>query len=176
MLKPGVNFTNVLRATFECPRINFINIIRTALKRADHKSVKKTVKLSILFMLLGSKSVKTAHKTLVKLTTDLKSAKRHWWLDCLFALFGALQIKAACKRVGEINHWLLYAQSGNHVLKASKKICSRKAYFPLCWFDPVFLNHCAATHKCTEQFFRCAAKTSNTMYVKKYYFKKFSLI
>jgi len=34
------------------------------------KSVKKTVKVSIIFTLLGSKSVKAARKTLMKLTPE----------------------------------------------------------------------------------------------------------
>ena len=40
------------------PGLNFINVLRTALACADPKSVKKTVKLSICFTLLGSMSVK----------------------------------------------------------------------------------------------------------------------
>ena len=46
-LTPGVNFTNVLRATFMC---------------ADPKSAKKTVKSKQLFALSGSASVKAACK------------------------------------------------------------------------------------------------------------------
>ena len=53
--KPGVNFTNVLRAAFT---------------RADPKSAKKTVKLSSFIVLLGSARVKAACRTLVKLTPD----------------------------------------------------------------------------------------------------------
>ncbi len=43
----------------------------TALTCADPKSIKKTVKLSIFFKLLGSTSVKAAHKMLVKLTPEI---------------------------------------------------------------------------------------------------------
>ena len=42
----------------KCTGLNFINVLRTAFTIADPKSVKKTVKLSIFFMLLGSMSVK----------------------------------------------------------------------------------------------------------------------
>ncbi len=40
--------------------------------RVDPESVKKTVKLSIFFTLLGSTSIKAARKTLVKLTAEVK--------------------------------------------------------------------------------------------------------
>ncbi len=50
------------------PALNFANILRTAFTDADPKSVKKTVNWSIFFILLGSRSVKAARKTLVKLT------------------------------------------------------------------------------------------------------------
>jgi len=43
------------------PGINFINVLRTAF------SVKKTVKFSIFFTLLGSPNIKAARKMLVKL-------------------------------------------------------------------------------------------------------------
>jgi len=52
-LSPGVNFINVLQAAFAC---------------ADPKSVKKTVKLSIFFALLGSAREKAIRRTLTKLT------------------------------------------------------------------------------------------------------------
>jgi len=52
------------------PGLNFINVLYTAFTRSDPKSVKKTVKLSIFFMLSGSTSVKAAHKMLVKLTPN----------------------------------------------------------------------------------------------------------
>ncbi len=51
--------------------LNFINVLRTAFTLADPKSVKKTVKLSIFFTLLGSASVKAVLRTLMKLTQDL---------------------------------------------------------------------------------------------------------
>ncbi len=50
------------------PGHNFINIVLTAFMHADPRSVKKTVKLSIFFTLLGSTSIKAAPKMLVKLT------------------------------------------------------------------------------------------------------------
>jgi hypothetical protein len=49
------------------PVINFINVLRTAFTHADPASVKKTVKFSIFFMLLGSPNIKAARKMLVKL-------------------------------------------------------------------------------------------------------------
>ncbi len=51
--------------------LNFINVLRSAFALVDPKIVKKTVKLSIFFTLLGSTSVKAARKTLVKLTPDV---------------------------------------------------------------------------------------------------------
>jgi len=47
--------------------VNFINVLRTAFTLEDPKSVKKTVKLSILFTLLGSMSVKAVRRMLMKL-------------------------------------------------------------------------------------------------------------
>jgi len=52
------------------PGLNLFNVLRTAFTCANPRSVKKTVKLSIFFILLGSTSVKAARKTLVKLTPD----------------------------------------------------------------------------------------------------------
>ncbi len=55
------------------PGVNFINVLRAAFTRADPESAKKTVKLSVFFALSGSvKSVKAAHRTLVKLTPDIR--------------------------------------------------------------------------------------------------------
>ncbi len=51
---------------------NFINVLCTAFTHADPRNLIKTVNLSIFFMLLGSMSVKAAHKTLVKLTPGLE--------------------------------------------------------------------------------------------------------
>ena len=51
--RPGVNFTNILRAAFT---------------RADPKSAKKLLELNDFFSLLGSAPVKAAHRMLVKLT------------------------------------------------------------------------------------------------------------
>jgi len=48
---PGVNFTNVLRAAFT---------------RADPKSAKKLLNLTVFFALLGSACVKAACRTLMK--------------------------------------------------------------------------------------------------------------
>ena len=50
------------------PGVNFTKIIRAAFYRADPKSAKKTVNLSSFAALLGSACVKSAHRTLVKLT------------------------------------------------------------------------------------------------------------
>ncbi len=49
-------------------RLNFINVLCKAFTLADPKSVKKTVKLSIIFTLLGSTCIKAVRKTLVKLS------------------------------------------------------------------------------------------------------------
>jgi len=56
--------------------LNFINALHTTFTCAYPTSVKKTVKFSIFFTLSGSKSVKAAHKTLVKLTSDDKRTFR----------------------------------------------------------------------------------------------------
>jgi len=48
--------------------VNFSNILRAAFMRADTKSAKKIVKLSSFFVLLGTARVKSACRTLVKLT------------------------------------------------------------------------------------------------------------
>ena len=53
VLSAGVNFTNVLRAAFT---------------RADPKSAKKLLNLTVFFALLGSLRGKAARRTLVKLT------------------------------------------------------------------------------------------------------------
>ncbi len=50
------------------PGVNFINVLRAALTRADPESAKNTVKLSVFFPLLGSASVKAACRTLMILT------------------------------------------------------------------------------------------------------------
>jgi len=47
--------------------VNFINILHEVLKRADPKSAKKTVKLSLFFAFLESVRVKAGRKMLVKL-------------------------------------------------------------------------------------------------------------
>ena len=61
--------------------VNFTNILWAALTRADPKSVKKTVKLSSFFALLGSVSLKAARRTLVKLTRGWCSPGK--FLQCL---------------------------------------------------------------------------------------------
>jgi len=50
--------------------LNFINVLFTAFTLPDPKSVKKTVKLSIFFTLLGSTSVKAVRRTLMKLSPE----------------------------------------------------------------------------------------------------------
>jgi hypothetical protein len=52
----------------QCVWLNFINVLRTPFTLTDPKSVKKTVKLSIIFRLLGSTSVKAVRRTLMKLS------------------------------------------------------------------------------------------------------------
>ncbi len=77
------------------PGLSFINVLRTAFTLADPKRVKKTVKLSIFFTLLGSTGAKAAHRTLMKLAPDLVSeevltsfqfSNKHFQFlfDCLF--------------------------------------------------------------------------------------------
>ncbi len=63
--------------------LKFINVLCTAFTRADPKSVKKTVKLSIFFTLLGFTSLKAACKMLMKLTPG-----RHLWLSMHRGLVG----------------------------------------------------------------------------------------
>jgi len=65
--------------------LNFINVLCTAFTLADPKSVKKTVKLSIFFTLLGSASVKAAHRMLMQLSPDLRHC---WTLSSDFIFFG----------------------------------------------------------------------------------------
>jgi len=50
------------------PGVDFTNILRAAFASADPKSAKKTVKLSVFFVLLGSACAKAAHRMLMKLT------------------------------------------------------------------------------------------------------------
>jgi len=52
------------------PRVNFVNVLRAAFACTDPENAKKTVKLSVLFALLGSAGLKAAHRTLVKLIPD----------------------------------------------------------------------------------------------------------
>ncbi len=76
----------------EAPAFNFINILRTVFMRADHKIVKKTVKLSIFFKLLGSTSVKASCKTLVKLTPGVSKFLLRW--DCCWCPNHRIEQKA----------------------------------------------------------------------------------
>jgi len=57
-LTPGVNFNNILLATFTC---------------IGPKITKKTDDLTVFFALLGSEHAKPARKTLMELTPDLAS-------------------------------------------------------------------------------------------------------
>ena len=50
--------------------VNFINILRAAFMPADPKSAKKDSQVNQLFALLGSVSVKAAHRTLMILNPD----------------------------------------------------------------------------------------------------------
>ena len=65
--------------TFKRSGVNFINVLRTSFMRADPKSVKNAVMLSIFFTLLGSTDVIAAHKMLVKLTAGQGLSTRECW-------------------------------------------------------------------------------------------------
>ena len=52
---------------FRIPGVNFTNVLRAALTRADPKSAIKLLNLTVVFALLGSTSVKAARRMLVKL-------------------------------------------------------------------------------------------------------------
>jgi len=80
--------------------------------RRSQKHKKDSQVVNLFFTLLGSTSIKAAHKMLVKLTPGVdftkvlravfankysKSPKRHWSLDCLSVLLGSLQVKAGRK-------------------------------------------------------------------------------
>ncbi len=56
---------------FEIPGVNFINVLWAAFTHKDPQSAKKTVKLSVFFVLWGSSHTKAARKTLMKLTPEL---------------------------------------------------------------------------------------------------------
>jgi len=96
-VREGVDFTDILHKVFKRAELNFINVLRTAFTLADPKSVKKTVKLSIFFMLLGSTSVKAVQRTLVKSTPAPKSIKNTVKLIVFFSLLGSWCIKASRK-------------------------------------------------------------------------------
>ena len=54
------------------PSVNFINILRATIVRADSESAKNALKSLVFFALLGSTRVKAACKTLIKLTPGVK--------------------------------------------------------------------------------------------------------
>ena len=57
--------------------VNFSNILRAAFTYANPRSAKKTVNLTIFFVLLGSMCVKAANRRLMKLTQgDEKESER----------------------------------------------------------------------------------------------------
>jgi len=58
------------------PRINFINVLRSAITRVDPESVRIQSNPQILFTLLGSSCAKAAPKTLLKSTPDLSEQNR----------------------------------------------------------------------------------------------------
>ncbi len=59
------------------PGVNFTNVICIAFMHADSKSIKNTVKLIIFFMPSGSTSIKAAHRMLMKLTPE--RTQIHCW-------------------------------------------------------------------------------------------------
>ncbi len=61
------------------PSVNFINFLWAAFTRTDPKSAKITVNFTVFFALLGSGSIKAAHRKLVKLTTNVKEDLESWW-------------------------------------------------------------------------------------------------
>jgi len=65
-----LQYEGVFKRLSLSPGLNFISVLCTVFMRADPKSVKKTVKLSIFFTLSGSMSVKAVVRTLMKLTPD----------------------------------------------------------------------------------------------------------
>jgi len=70
--------------------LNFISVLCTAFTLADPESVKRYWWLSrIFFMLLGSTSVKSSCKTLVKLKSHLRRWKK--WPQQLFTQKGSLR-------------------------------------------------------------------------------------
>ncbi len=49
------------------PGVNFINVLREIFTLEDAESARKTVKLSVFFVLYGSVRTKASHRTLMKL-------------------------------------------------------------------------------------------------------------
>jgi len=54
--------------TIEPAGVNFINILHTAFRLVDHKSIKKIDNLTVFFTLLGSASVRAVCRMLMKLS------------------------------------------------------------------------------------------------------------
>jgi hypothetical protein len=79
------------------PEVNFTNVSRAAFTGADLISAKRQSSHQCLFVLLGSASLKAAHKTLVKSTPggDLSVAKRS---GCFYALqhLNAIVLQCIC--------------------------------------------------------------------------------
>jgi len=50
------------------PRVHFINVLRIAFMHTDPKSIKTTNDFTVFFKLSGFVSVKSAYRTLIKLT------------------------------------------------------------------------------------------------------------
>ena len=98
--------------------LNFINVLCAAFTSAYPISIKKTVKLSIFFTLLGSTGVKAVRRMLMKLSpgvnfinvlraafvpVDPKSVKRYWQLDWILTLLGAMSVKAVLRTLMKLS-------------------------------------------------------------------------
>ncbi len=66
---------------FRAPGVNCINIIRATFTSTDPESTKKTVKLSVFFVLSGSAHIKFASKMLMKLTPGASLPGVSLWLQ-----------------------------------------------------------------------------------------------
>ncbi len=105
-LTPTLKYSNCFY--YECVNIfckdypiDFINVLRAAFAHPDPESVKKTVKLKVLFTILGSAHSKAARRTLMKLTqgVSLTSILRTPFLnESVFANFLLLQFVLVSKR------------------------------------------------------------------------------
>ncbi len=60
------------------PSVNFINALLEVYTHADPETAKKTVKLSVFIVLLGSAHAKAAHKTLMKSAPNRLSLISHF--------------------------------------------------------------------------------------------------